>query len=757
MIIPSSSKFHQKSIVDRERFLFLLTLVDRTIELRCFFIFLVSNPSSSSSLQDEHYVHPSIDRRVCLKAGVKVLKPPTVTATATISSMPPAPTPSIPSTESLPISSAAHPTRLFPKIFVNKKLQSILARLDDPHINPQLVENMDESNPNIVLEFLLESNKHTQITNNLSDDDIVIILRYFNDFLIQNYQGNFQKLRELKIYKPLWESASSDDKQQAQQIPIQQCCSLENFAHVYVLNEDWSTIIRRSFKRNFFTEQFHEKKTVLLMQKKIEPLSKIFSHIRFNILSDSEIFLQLCLPYFRKLDIKSQVNLLKYFIEDIDEKLFPHEKDQCRKHLHDHLEIFTQTANNSQDYLQKTSTGIARSLRDPPEICPIHELYDPYIKNIRSVLGVHHFPDEQFHTPAILKYLKECGLRSYIASDKCKQIMESIQLNVKQEGWNNELRKRSKYLYEHLLTHWTRYDNSILEYKFLEPYQMHLDKDSLMQLHEQYNNATDGNLAEHFRFTCIKLSDGELFKHAKLCWTSSYLLPEFIRLESYNEINEQQEPIEQNALEFFKLNKKPSYALVQKNLSNLAKKFSLKYHKLNEKQTPPVAEHIVDELLIPVLKGIYHYFQHEIKLERRAEIYKELEDRECLYSRTRRQFLQAKYFCVNLPMTDEIPPFIFSLDKDFHEYKEFFLQIGTQAEVHSMLFGDILRKLSKVCEQDYLNSNELCKSLKAMECFFKYLPTSSTVNAQTKLPGKTSHVLLMHMCFFSFRFVFGFE
>jgi hypothetical protein len=434
---------------------------------------------------------------------------------------------------------------------------------------------MDESNPNIVLEFLLESNKYTQITTNLSDDDIIIILKYFNDFLTHGYQGNFQKLRELKIYKPLWGIISTDDKQP---IPIQQCCSLENFANVYILNKEWSNIIRRSFKRNFFSEQFHEKKSVLLMQKKIEPLNKIFSHIRFNILSDLEIFLQLCLPYFRKLDVKSQGNLLKYFIEDIDEKLFPHEKEQCRKQLHDHLEIFTQILNN--DYLQKTSTGISRSSRDPPEICSIYELYDPNIKNIRSILDVHHFPDEQFHTPIILKFLKECGLRSYISTDKCKQIMESIQLNVKQEGWTNEQRKRSKYLYEHLLLNWTRYDNTILDYKFLEPYQMNLENDELLQLHEQYTNSIDTNINDHFRFTCIKLSDGELIKDAKLCWTSSYLLPEFIRLEHYNDINEQQEVIEQNALEFFKLNKKPSYALVQKNLSNLAKKFSLKYHKL---------------------------------------------------------------------------------------------------------------------------------------------------------------------------------
>jgi hypothetical protein len=180
----------------------------------------------------------------------------------------------------------------------------------------------------------------------------------------------------------------------------------------------------------------------------------------------------------------------------------------------------------------------------------------------------------------MLKFLKECGLRSYIPTDKCKQIMESIQLNVKQEGWTNEQRKRSKCLYEHLLTNWTRYDNSILDYKFLEPYQLRFDNENLLQLHEQYTTSNETNVNEHLRYTCIKLSDGELLRDAKLCWTSSYILPDFISLEQYNDFNEQKEAIEQNALDFFKLNKKPSYALVQKHLSNLAKKFSLKYHKI---------------------------------------------------------------------------------------------------------------------------------------------------------------------------------
>jgi hypothetical protein len=153
-----------------------------------------------------------------------------------------------------------------------------------------------------------------------------------------------------------------------------------------------------------------------------------------------------------------------------------------------------------------------------------------------------------------------------------------------------------------------------------------------------------------------------------------------------------------------------------------------------------VSQQSIDDVLMPVLTTIYAYCQNEIKNERRTDFIKELDDRELIYSRTCRQFLQAKYFCVNLPLADEIPPFMYSLDVAFHPYRDFFQQIGTQSEPHPMLYGDILRKLSKVCDQDYLNSNELCKSLKAMNCFFKYLAASSSINAQTRLPGR-KHVV----------------
>lgn len=208
----------------------------------------------------------------------------------------------------------------------------------------------------------------------------------------------------------------------------------------------------------------------------------------------------------------------------------------------------------------------------------VSDMYDPQVKNLHQILGAEYFPDEHFQTPTMLKFLKECGLRSYIPTETCKKIMESVQTSVKQTGWNNEVRKRSKFLYEHLLKNWRRYDNSILEMKFLEPHQMQIETDSLLKVHEQFTTETENqSVNDHFRFTSIRLTDGHLLKDSKLCWTSSYILPEFVRLDYFDDRNDQIQPIEEDALQFFKLNRKPPVNVVQRNLENLSKKFSMKY------------------------------------------------------------------------------------------------------------------------------------------------------------------------------------
>ncbi len=153
----------------------------------------------------DEYVHPAIDRRICIIAGAINSKKLSTATTAA---------PSTPQAHSV-APSAAHAVnggstlRIFPRVFGNKRLENILSRLDDERIDIKYINLMDEGNPLIILEYLLEANRlHAhQMSTYLSDEDIFIVLKYFNDFYARNYpniQGIAQRLKELKIYKPLW-------------------------------------------------------------------------------------------------------------------------------------------------------------------------------------------------------------------------------------------------------------------------------------------------------------------------------------------------------------------------------------------------------------------------------------------------------------------------------------------------------------------------------------------------------------------------
>ena len=133
--------------------------------------------------------------------------------------------------------------------------------------------------------------------------------------------------------------------------------------------------------------------------------------------------------------------------------------------------------------------------------------------------------------------------------------------------------------------------------------------------------------------------------------------------------------------------------------------------------------------------------------EHHKDMYKQLEDKEIVWSASTRKFVAPNKVCVELEINDEIPPFLYSLTPALKSFKGLLLRLGAKDKPYPMLYGDILRKMAKVCGDDYLNSNELCKALKAMELFFKYLKTNKesssdagaqnneNVSAQFKLPG----------------------
>lgn len=246
-----------------------------------------------------------------------------------------------------------------------------------------------------------------------------------------------------------------------------------------------------------------------------------------------------------------------------------------------------------------------------------------------------------------------------------------------------------------------------------------------------------------FKRTCLKLSDAELQKYELLVWSSSYLLPSFVTQES----------LDTTTAEFLKLNRQPCFALVQQHLNNIVESVAKQAQViLTTSDDEPTTTSASDSTLVEVLSRIYQYLDELSQSEHNKDICKQLEEKDIVWSSTTRKFVAPNKLCIQLDPADEIPPFLFSLSPALKSFKSLFLRLGARDKPYPMLYGDILRKMAKVCGDDYLNSNELCKGLKAMECFFKYLKTSTAppkngddsgkdpsnseyISSQYKLPG----------------------
>jgi len=307
----------------------------------------------------DDYVHPAVDRRICIIAGCTMNKK--------LLNQEPGPAAVV--SNSLALASSQN-GRVFPRVFGNKRLEGILARLDDEKIDVNLVNNIDEGNPQILLEYLLEANRIHSLSAFLSEDDIFVILKYSNDFLARNYQaGTFQRLKELKIFKPLWSekyinlNLSVSPVVPATPPPTTNGSSLNlnlSVANIYLISDEMAALMKRSFKLNPFkptsnglpsagasgsgsgvegqstsglTRQNSEVAQAHTILVRRSELAKLYTHLGLTSLNDLEAFINLCLPQFRKLDAKCQNNFLKYLYEEILEKSYMHEKVSYLRNL----------------------------------------------------------------------------------------------------------------------------------------------------------------------------------------------------------------------------------------------------------------------------------------------------------------------------------------------------------------------------------------------------------------------------------------
>ena len=312
-------------------------------------------------------------------------------------------------------------------------------------------------------------------------------------------------------------------------------------------------------------------------------LAKLYAHLNLLSLNDLESFLYLCLPQFKKLDAKAQNNFIKYLYEEILEKSFMHEREKCFKVLREKLFI-------------QSKRGEHRLISD---------LYDTKSDALKFILNDSYFPDENFDSPQCLRFLKEAGLRTYLPSELCKKCMNEIETLVSESepgGWTDDLRERSKWLYLHLVENWQKFDDSVLQQRFLEPYcpsKSHIK----LKTPFEYNE---------FARTCLKLSDAELQKYESLVWSSSYILPTFV----------QEENLDLNTLEFLKLNRKPCFAIVNQHLTNVCESVGAKdFFTINAKSANNNNDENEDldnktdanpteETLVEVLGKVYQYLEN---------------------------------------------------------------------------------------------------------------------------------------------------
>ena len=131
--------------------------------------------------------------------------------------------------------------------------------------------------------------------------------------------------------------------------------------------------------------------------------------------------------------------------------------------------------------------------------------------------------------------------------------------------------------------------------------------------------------------------------------------------------------LDMGAIEFLKLNRQPCFALVNQHLTNICETVG----RIGNQQTNTgnsAIDNEFEETTIEVLKKCYQYLDDLNQNEHNKDIYKQLEEKEIIWSHTTKQFIAPNRVCLDLDVDDEIPPFLYSLPQSLCEYKQLFLR-----------------------------------------------------------------------------------
>ncbi|KAI0979566.1 hypothetical protein GJ496_003085 [Pomphorhynchus laevis] len=637
---------------------------------------------------------------------------------------------------------------------LNDNLKHILIHIDHASIDQRLRDALCDHDPNIILEFILAAERAHPIKYLLSNYHAGVLLSYFDDQLKVG-AGNFQKLRELCLFRSIW---PSHEVQTSNYMNSDLLTSIDQYKQVFMVSPQMAHLLASLFEKcplcnvnsnsmstcggvgtNCVSQNYnnpgsccvltHWHNTYCYDQQFTaresffgDISSRILSHLHIVALKDVDAFLQLCLP----------------FLVDIQNQHYDSNKVRMAfRHLYECISP-QQLAVHEQIRLQEIIGArlLLPNCENPPRFVQCSQLYHPH--NADLLASFINVVNDVISND--LKYVHDyLPLRKTLSAQRIVEIGKDIEKSVHlTQQWSDSNRHKSECLYRLLTNCQQQMDElknagvNFANIAFLEPFQYTSSLVNILPLFES-------NIVHS---TVLCLSEGIPTQYAQLAWSSSFVLPDFVDPKFGRSLSPQLV-----LRHLFNIGE-----LLNNNINATSTHHDFKSSKQNNNLLgPPSTALFVDSQvrssLLQIFKHIYQYLEECLsgQLQNAAattedtsdfwwspsEILDDIQMRPVMYSENTGQVIESYKVALQLEIEDEVPPFLYAVPKSLlscRKCSSLFQRIGCKNDVSAECYSKILCKMARVCYSDYLNSNEVRKVLKISELFFRSIakqhPTS---------------------------------
>ncbi|KAL7674953.1 hypothetical protein ACOME3_001223 [Neoechinorhynchus agilis] len=485
--------------------------------------------------------------------------------------------------------------------------------------------------------------------------DPMAILMYF-DRSLQNATMpiSVTGVRDLPLFRAAFSSA-----------PI----GLKHAKRVFVINETSINFLLRVFQQTPLPE------STAILHFSHASHSRLNQHLRFVHLSDADTFVQLVMPFMTNLTASPGQLSAIIHLRDVVFPSIPTEQERIRL-----LEIIQRTLH-------------LRNRRDVN--VPLLNLYRPTVIDLKPPLID---PNSELPHIDLAPVYDFLPLRTVLESTRLRNLMQSIEHDVvAHKQWTRMTREKSRLLCEHVQNHLRHLeDKTVLDIPFLEPQTY---DSPLCQLVKCYETSDEP--------VVLSLRQGVIDKFMPLVWSSAFVLPKCVNGDLL-------EAIPRAELNSLMVRVDPPLNLVIKNLTNIADAL-VKFNPNAQTLESKAINVDVAQDLLPILERSYDYLRTKLG---DSQVDDEIRSKPIVYTPRTQQLVPATRICVNLKNEEEIPPFIYSIPPSLIDRGDFFIKLGANDRPSAELYANILAQMARVCRNDFLNSNEVKKALKAMTGLF---------------------------------------